>query len=454
MPVRATQDVESLRAALCGPLPEEGQEPLEVIEALAADAAPGLVASAGPRYFGFVIGGGVPAAVAADWLTSAWDQNAGLYVAGPAASVVEEAVGAWLLELFGLPPGSGYGFVTGCQMAHFTCLAAARHRVLARVGWDVEAAGLIGAPPIEVIIGGEAHATIHAALQFLGLGRERVHVVPADGQGRMRSEAFAEVLAAIPTDHPLIVCVQAGNVNTGAFDPIAEIIDQARTRAGVWVHVDGAFGLWARLSPTTAGLLEGVERADSWASDGHKWLNVPYDSGLAFVADPLAHAAAMSPPNAPYLQYGSDRRDQEHWVPEFSRRARGFPLYAAIRSLGRSGIREMVERGCEVARDIAAELGALPGVTILNEVVLNQVLVRFGLPDDPAGSDELTRAVVREIQDEGTIWLSGTIWHGQAAIRISVSNWATGLDEAEIAVAAIRRAADRAREQQAGSTGR
>ncbi len=445
-PVRANQDVESLRAALCGPLPEAGNEPLAVIEALARDAAPGLIALAGPRYFGFVIGGGVPAAVAADWLTSTWDQNAGLYVAGPAASVVEEAVGAWLIEMFGLPAQSSYGFVTGCQMAHFTCLGAARHAVLKRAGWDVEADGLFGAPPIEVIVGGEAHATIHAALQYLGMGRERVHVAAADAQGRMRLDAFEEVLASIPAGSPLIVCVQAGNVNTGSFDPIAAIIASTRRREGAWVHVDGAFGLWGRLSPATAGLLDGVEGADSWASDGHKWLNVPYDSGLAFVADPMAHAAAMSPPNAPYLQYtGSGQRDEEHWVPEFSRRARGFALYAAIRSLGRDGIRAIVERCCAVAREIAAELADVPDVEVLNDVVLNQVLVRFNAPNgDLADGDRLTRAVVQQIQDEGTIWLSGTTWHGKAAIRISVSNWQTGLDEAEIAVAAIRRAADRA----------
>jgi glutamate/tyrosine decarboxylase-like PLP-dependent enzyme len=446
-PVRANQDVAALRATLCGPLPEEPSDPLGVIESLARDAAPGLIALAGPRYFGFVIGGGVPAAVAADWLTSAWDQNAGLYVAGPAASVVEEAVGAWLIEMFGLPPQSGYGFVTGCQMAHFTCLAAARHAVLARTGWDVEADGLFEAPPIEVIVGGEAHATIHAALQYLGMGRDRVHVVPTDEQGRMRADLFEQALAAIPAGRPLIVCVQAGNVNSGAFDPIASIIDATRRREGAWVHVDGAFGLWARLSPSTAGLLEGVERADSWASDGHKWLNVPYDSGLAFVADPLAHAAAMSPPNAPYLQYTSTgQRDEEQWVPEYSRRARGFALYAAIRSLGRQGIQEMVERCCSVAREIAKTLSATPGVEILNDVVLNQVLVRFIVPGgDQAAGDRLTRAVVQDIQDEGTIWLSGTTWHGVAAIRISVSNWATGPDEAEIAVAAILRAADRGR---------
>ncbi len=446
-PVRVDQDVAGLRAALCGPLPEEGEDPITVIETLARDAEPGLVATAGPRYFGFVIGGGIPAAVAADWLTSAWDQNAGLYVAGPAASVVEEAVGAWLIDLFGLPQGSSYGLVTGGQMANFTCLAAARHAVLARAGWNVESDGLFSAPPIEVVIGAEAHATVHAALQYLGLGRDRVHVVPTDAQGRMRSEAFSAELEGIPSGAPLIVCLQAGNADSGAFDPLAEITDRTHERPGSWVHVDGAFGLWARVSPQTASLLEGVERADSWASDAHKWLNVPYDSGLAFVAHPVAHAEALSLPHAPYLHYATTaQRDQVHWVPELSRRARGFAIYAALRTLGREGVRAMIERGCAVARRIAAGLAAAPNVEILNDVVLNQVLVRFTVPGgDRAAADALTGAVVHEVQQEGTIWLSGTRWHEVAAMRISVSNWGTGEPEAELAVDAILRAAKRAR---------
>jgi glutamate/tyrosine decarboxylase-like PLP-dependent enzyme len=446
-PVQVDGDVASLRAALCRPLPETGEDPMGVIEALARDAGPGIMPSGGPRYFGFVIGGSVPAAVAADWLTSAWDQNAAFYVAGPSAAMVEEAVGAWLIDLFGLPPGSSYGLVTGCQMANFTCLAAARHAVLAAGGWDVETDGLFGAPPIDVVVGAEAHPTLLAALQYLGMGRGRVHTVPTDDQGRMRGDAFTSVLEAIPAGAPLIVCLQAGNADSGAFDPLAALIDRTHERPGSWVHVDGAFGLWGRVSPGTAPLLEGVERADSWATDAHKWLNVPYDSGLAFVAHPNAHAAALALPRAAYLDFStSARREQATWVPELSRRARGFPLYAALRTLGREGVRAMIERGCAVARRIAAGLAVLPGVEILNDVVLNQVLVRFTVPEGTAeAGDALTDAVVREVQQEGTIWLGGTRWHGLAAIRISVSNWATGDAEADLAVDALRRAAERAR---------
>jgi glutamate/tyrosine decarboxylase-like PLP-dependent enzyme len=441
------QDVASLRAALMTALPEVGEDPIEIVERLARDADPGIVSMAGPRYFGYVIGGSVPAAVAADWLTSTWDQNAGLYSAGPAASVVEEAVGAWLIDLLGLPADASYGLVSGCQMAHFTCLAAARHAVLEAAGWDVEAKGLVGAPEIDVVVGAEVHATIGAALQYLGLGRDRVHIAAADGQGRMRLDALEATLDAIPAGRPLIVCLQAGNVNTGAFDPIGPMIDLVRRRPGAWVHVDGAFGAWARVSPQTAYLLDGVERADSWATDAHKWLNVPYDSGLAFVAHPRAHAAAMAPPHAAYLEYvGEQKRDELDWVPEFSRRARGFAMYAALRSLGRTGVREMIERGCWVARRIADRIEAAPGATVLNDVVLNQVLVRFETDDrDPAASDALTRAALQAIQEDGTIWLSGTTWHDMAAIRVSVSNWGTGADEAELAAAAILAAADRVR---------
>ena len=444
-PVRVDRDVDSLRRALVTPLTEEGEDPVRVIDALARDADRGIVAMSGPRYFGFVIGGSVPAALAADWLTSTWDQNAGLYVAGPAASVVEEAVGEWLIELFGLPPWASFGLTTGCQMAHFTCLGAARHAVLRRAGWDVEAKGLYGAPEIVVIVGGEVHATVPAALQYLGLGRDRVRVAEADAQGRMRVDALRRELDAVPRDAPLIVCLQAGNVNTGSFDPLREAIAAVRERDGAWVHVDGAFGLWARVSPDLAHLLDGVDGADSWATDAHKWLNVPYDSGLAFVAHPEAHAAAMSPPHAPYLEYTSaQERDQVHWVPEYSRRARGFTVYAALRSLGRGGVRAMVERCCEHARSIAARLDGQPGVRVLNDVVLNQVLVRFEPPgdgSDAAAGDALTREVIRRVQEDGRIWLSGTRWHDMTAMRISVSNWSTSSKDADIAVDAILGAA-------------
>jgi glutamate/tyrosine decarboxylase-like PLP-dependent enzyme len=443
-PVMVDHDVATLRRALVVELPERGEDPRQVIEELADIGGRVAVAMAGPRYFGFVIGGSLPAAVAADWLTSAWDQNAGLYVAGPAASVVEEAVGAWLLDLFGLPTTSSFGLVTGCQMAHFTCLAAARQAVLERVGWDVTARGLYGAPEIEVVMSAEAHSTVHTALQYLGLGRDRVRVVDADDQGRLRDDRLSEVLEQIPTDTPLILCLQAGNVNTGSFDPLRQAIGLARAREGSWVHVDGAFGLWAAASPELAHLVDGIGLADSWATDAHKWLNVPYDSGLAFVADAGAHQRAMAPPHAAYLVYGPQQeRDQMAWVPEFSRRARGFTVYAALRTLGRNGVRDLVGRCCAIARRMAERLEAAAGVEILNDVVLNQVLVRF-TPADGGDPDAFTREVIRRVQEDGTLWLSGTTWHGVAAMRISVSNWSTSEADADRSVAAILRCAGRA----------
>ncbi|MDQ4034599.1 MAG: pyridoxal-dependent decarboxylase [Chloroflexota bacterium] len=440
-PVMGAHDVGELRRALVTELPEHGESPERVVEDLAEIGGRAAVAMAGPRYFGFVIGGSLPPALAADWLTSAWDQNAGLYVAGPAASVVEEAVGAWLLDLFGLPATSGYGLVTGCQMAHFTCLAAARQAVLDRAGWDATARGLFGAPEVEVVAGAEAHSTVHTALQYLGLGRDRVHAVHADGQGRMRPDHLASVLDGLPVDAPVIVCLQAGNVNTGSFDPMREAIGHVRRRPGAWIHVDGAFGLWAAVSPRLAALVDGIGGADSWATDAHKWLNVPYDSGLAFVADASAHLNAMAPPQAAYLEYGPEQeRDQLFWVPEFSRRARGFTVYAALRSLGRSGVRELIERCCALAHRMAERLVATPGIEVLNQVVLNQVLVHF-TPPSGGDTDAFTREVIRRVQADGSIWLSGTTWQGRAAMRISVSNWSTTEADADLAVEAIVRCA-------------
>lgn len=434
-PVAGDRDVARLRRELVTPLSDAGEDPAAVIEQLAEVGGRAAVAMAGPRYFGFVIGGSLPAAVAADWLTSTWDQNAGLFVAGPAASVVEEAVGAWLIDLFGLPKDSGYGLVTGCQMAHFTCLAAARQATLERAGWDVTARGLFGAPEIEVVVSAETHSTAHTALQYLGLGRDRVRVVEADEQGRMRADRLASVLDGVSDGAPLIVCLQAGNVNTGSFDPLAEAIAIARRRDGAWVHVDGAFGMWAAASPELRPLVEGIGLADSWATDAHKWLNVPYDSGLAFVADAEVHQRAMAPPHAAYLEYGQER-DEVSWVPEFSRRARGFTVYAALRTLGRDGVRRLVERCCHLARRMADQLDAADGVEVLNEVVLNQVLVRFE-PADGGDADAFTREVIRRVQADGTLWLSGTTWHGMAAMRISVSNWSTTEADADRSVEAI-----------------
>ncbi|MDQ3406994.1 MAG: aminotransferase class V-fold PLP-dependent enzyme [Chloroflexota bacterium] len=427
----------AFREALAFDLPDRGEPPQQVIEAIVRDGDPGVMASAGPRFFGFVIGGSLPAALAADWMTSTWDQNLGLYVLGPSYTVMEETAVRWLLELLGLPPTASVGLTTGCQMAHFVALAAARRAVLLREGWDVESQGLNGAPEVHVVGGGEAHITISIALQMLGLGAERMKRAAADEQGRMRSDALREALA---TCHgPTIVCAQAGNVNTGAFDPLDEIADIVAERPGTWLHVDGAFGLWAAASPALRHLVRGVERADSWATDAHKSLNVPYDSGIVAVSDPAVHRAAMMM-NAAYLvQREGDQRDPSDWVPEFSRRGRGLAIYAALRSLGRDGVSELIERSCQLARRMAQGLSAAPGVEVLNEVALNQVLVRFG--DD----DALTRDVVRRVQEDGTCWLSGSVWQGRAVMRISVSNWSTRETDADISTGAILRCWEAAR---------
>ena len=434
-------DLAALRAALGGPLAEEGIAARQVIAALARGAEPGIVASAGPRYFGFVTGGSLPAALAADWLTTAWDQNGGMFVGSPAAAVVEEVVAGWLLELFGLPAGASVGFVTGGQMANFTCLAAARHAVLGRAGWDVEQEGLIGAPAVRVLVGEEAHTTIFGALRLLGLGTRRAERVAADGQGRMRADALRAALAA--GAGPAIVCAQAGNVNSGAFDPLEEIAALCRER-GAWLHVDGAFGLWAAASPALRHLVAGLERAESWGTDAHKWLNCPYDSGIAIVADAEAHRTAMTLSASYLMHQGGRARDNHDWVPEASRRARGFAAYAALRSLGRRGVAELVERCCRLARRMAERLAATEGIAVLNEVVLNQVLVRFH-PPRGADVDGFTRAVIGRVQREGTLWAGVTTWHGMAAMRISVSNWSTTEADAdrstEAIVGALRREA-------------
>jgi glutamate/tyrosine decarboxylase-like PLP-dependent enzyme len=436
-PVGWLADVEELRGQLGGPLPETPTDPSRVIADLAAGVEPGLVASPGGRYFGFVIGGTEPAAVAADWLTSVWDQNAGLYVCCPSSAVVEEVAGVWLTELLGLPAGVGFGLVTGCQMAHVTALAAARHGVYARVGWDAGERGLMGAPAVRVLAGAERHITVDRALRLLGFGTGCVTSVEADEQGRMRPGALREAIAG--GDGPVIVCAQAGNVNTGAFDPLEEIADIAAD-AGAWLHIDGAFGLWAAASPAYRHLVAGAERADSWAVDAHKWLNVPYDSGIAFCAHPEAHQAAMGA-RASYLIQADPGgpRDALEWNPEFSRRARGFPVYAAIRALGRSGIAQLIERCCAHARRFADALSGVPHIEVLNDVVLNQVLVRF--TGAGADDDARTDAVIEAIQRDGTCWLSGTTWQGRRAMRISVSSQATTTEDVDLSIDAILRAA-------------
>jgi glutamate/tyrosine decarboxylase-like PLP-dependent enzyme len=421
--VAPTPEAVASLAELRQPLQEGPRNPAEVLETLDRIGSPATVAMAGKRFFGFVIGGSLPAALAANWLAAAWDQNAGLYISSPVGSVLEDVSLGWLLDVLKLPAGSGGAFVTGATMANFTALAAARHTVLRNAGWDVEADGLFGAPPITVVVGGEVHSSLVKALGMLGLGRSRVTRVPVDDWGRMRAGEIP------PLAGPTIVCMQAGNVNTGAFDPAPEICERAHA-AGAWVHVDGAFGLWAAASPRLAHLTEGVANADSWATDAHKWLNVPYDSGLAFVRDPAALKRAMSV-TAAYLPQG-EHREPSQFTPELSRRARGVEIWAALSSLGRHGLSELIERNCGLARRFAEKLQQ-GGAEILNEVVLNQVLVSFG--DAPR-----TRQVIERVQQDGTCWCGPTEWQGRTAMRISVSSWATREEDVDRSVAAILRA--------------
>lgn len=430
-PVAARADASLVREALGGPVPPHGEHPTAVIDALVGGAEAGLVASAGPRYFGFVTGGALPAALSADWLVSAWDQCAAVHSLSPAAAAIEEVTSAWVLELLGLPAAATVGFVTGGQAANTTCLAAARHAVLARAGWDVESDGLIGAPPIRVLCGEHAHDTIGTALRLLGLGANAAIRIVADDQGRMKPEALRDALAQ--ADMPTIVCAQAGNAATGAFDAFEPIADACATH-NAWLHIDGAFGLWAAAAPATRHLTRGVERADSWAVDAHKWLNVPYDAGMAIVADPAAHVAAMRLAGTYYV-LDTGQRDSTDYVPESSRRARAVPVYAAIRSLGRTGIAELVERNCAQARRMAERLAAIPGAKVLNDVVLNQVLVR--LP----GGDDANRAALAAIQREGTCWLGGMTWQGQVVLRVPMVNWSTTDGDVDRSADTIARAA-------------
>ncbi len=432
--VAARTDVDGVAAALRRPLPDEGVEPLEAVEELIAGAEPGILAIPSGRFFGWVMGGVLPATLAADWLTSAWDQNAGLLVSSPAAAGAEWVASEWLLDLLGLPATSAVGFVTGAMMANFTCLAAARHEVLRRVSWDVERDGLPGAPEVTVIVGEERHETVDVALRFLGLGEARSIAIPADDQGRIRLDALADTLAQA-SGNPLIVCLQAGNVHSGAFDPIGDAVDLAH-RYGAWVHIDGAFGLWAAASPNYRALIAGAERADSWATDAHKTLNVPYDNGIAIVANAEAMYAAMGAHAAYLIQ--DERPDPFSTVPEFSRRARGFTVWTALRSLGRRGVAEMVERFCAHARRLAAGLSEMDGVRVVNDVVFTQVCVSFG-------PDEVTREVAARLLQDGTAWMTPSTWHGQAVLRISVSNWRTTEQDVHRTLAAVRRILDEVR---------
>ena len=432
-PVRAEATAREMLAAFSEPLPEEGMDPADVVRDLAARAEPGLLASGSPRFFAWVIGGALPAAIAADWLVSAWDQNTGMAEPIPATTMLEQVTAGWILDLLDLPREASVGFVTGGQMASTTCLAAARNHVLAAHGWDVERDGLQGAPRVNVLVGEERHDTIDIALRVLGLGASTATVVAADEAGRMRPDALAATAARV--EGPTIVCAQVGNVNGGAVDPVGEIVEAVR-RDDLWVHVDGAFGLWARAAPAYRHLVAGVERADSWATDAHKWLNTPYDCGMAICAHPAAHRRAMGV-RAAYLPEGAEDgvRDPIDYNPEFSRRARSAPVWAAVRQLGRRGVAELVERCCAMAERFAAQLSEADGVEVLHQD-LNQVVVRFL---DPEGRDHdaHSRAVVARTQEEGTCYPSATVWRGVGAVRLSVSSWRTGPEDVDRSVAAL-----------------
>ena len=427
-------DLAAVRFALGDGLPGGATAAHDVVDQLVAAVEPVMVATTGPRYFGFVIGGALDAATAADVLAVGWDQPAYSYLSSPASALVEEVAGRWLVELFGLPNDVSFGFVTGAQAANTVCLAAARHKVLADVGWDVERDGLCGGPAVRVVVNEERHATIDRSLRLLGLGTGAIEPVPVDAKGAIDLGALGSVLASKPAG-PTIVCLQSGNVNTGACDDLAGAV-RAAHQHGAWAHVDGAFGLWAAASPATRPLVAGIETADSWATDGHKWLNVPYDSGYAFCAHPDAHAAAMAYTVAYLIGTApAPVRSPGDYVLESSRRARGFSTWAALRQLGRSGVAELVERCCALARSFAAQLETVEGISIMNDVVLNQVLVRFG------DNDATTDRVIEAVQGSGECWMGSTTWHGLRLMRISVSSWRTTQADVDRSVRAIVAAA-------------
>jgi len=436
-PQRPEHTYSDALATFAAPTPEAGTPAEDVIHDLVRRASSGLHATTGPRFFGWVIGASHPVGVAADWLTSAWGQNAGNHTSSPAAAAAETVSAQWLLDLLNSPREASVGFVTGATVANFVCLAAARSEVLRRIGWDVERNGLFGAPPIHVLIGDEAHTTVFSALQLLGLGHDRVTRIETDAQGRMIPEAFAQALARC--QGPAIVVTQAGQINTGAFDDHSSIVPQARAH-GAWVHVDGAFGLWARACPARAHLGRGLEGADSWATDGHKWLQTPYDSGYAIVCDADAHRRAMTSA-ASYLPEVSDReRDPSHYVPELSRRARGFATWAMLRHLGREGIASIVEAHCLLAQHLADHLTGEPGVRIVNDVVLNQVIVRFGSDEPTSEGDSLTLRTIRRIQDDATLFAGGAKWKGEWVMRLSVISAPTTVEDVDRSAEAILKA--------------
>lgn len=441
--VAATADAATLRAQLDKPLANEGMPAQQVIAELARDVQGGLLGSAGGRFFGWVIGGALPAAVAADWLTSTWQQNAGLYACAPAAAIVEETVGRWLKEILGLPEQASFALVTGCQMAHVTCLAAARHALLKKHGWDQETQGLYGAPPIRILTSNARHGSFERAVRLLGFGTSHIRLLESDDQARLLPDALENELRSDP-DGPTLLLLQAGDINIGAYDSFETLIPIAK-RYGAWVHIDGAFGLWAGASPKLRHLAKGVEAADSWATDGHKWLNVPFDSGFAFVADPESHRASLSH-RAVYLTHVADARDQMDWNPEWSRRARAFPAYAALRQLGRDGVADLIERCCRHAFSIVTGIGKLRGAEVLWEPTINQGLVRF-LDQRPGATqedhDRRTDEVIAKILKTGEAFFGGTTWRGRRAMRVSVCNWQTSDADVQRVIRAVASVLDK-----------
>jgi glutamate/tyrosine decarboxylase-like PLP-dependent enzyme len=438
-PVQPTATIEELRRRFCTPLPARGEDPVAVIDALVAAARDGILHTAGGRFYGWVIGAGLPASLGADWLTGTWDQNAGLYACGPAAAVVEEACGAWLKELLGVPAGASFALTTGCQMAHTTGLAAARYALLSRRGWDLNAKGLAGGPRLRILTSEAVHGTSVRSAKLLGIGSENVTIIPAAADYRLTPEALTAALAQEP-DRPTIVILQGGDVNCGVFDPFETLIPIAKG-AGAWVHIDGAMGLWAHASPKHRYLLAGADQADSWASDGHKWLNVPYDSGYAFVADPVVHRAALEH-KASYLVYDDAARDQLDYTLEHSRRARGFSTWAALRELGRDGVAELVERCIRHADGIVRGIGALPNAEAVAHPIINQGLLRFKDPRPgatEADHDRRTDEVAAAINATGEAYFTNTTWRGMRCMRVSVSSWRTTEGDVARAVAAAKK---------------
>ena len=435
-PVNATVSLAELRRRFVHALPAEGTDPVTIIDDLAAGVADGLIGNAGGRFYGWVIGGGLPSALAADWLTATWDQNAGLYACSPAAAVVEEVCGEWLKDVLGLPASASYALVTGCQMAHVTCLAAARHAVLSRAGWDVNRDGLGGAPSIRIITSSEVHGTTTRAAKLLGIGTSNIMVLPSDAELHLAPDVLREALGR-ESGRPTIVVLQAGDVNCGAFDPFPELIALAH-EVDAWVHVDGAMGLWCNALPEMRHLLAGAERADSWATDGHKWLNVPYDCGYAFVAHQQHHRAAMEH-RASYLVHATEVRDQLDWTPEHSRRARGFATWAALRELGRAGLADLIARNCRQAHDLVTRIGALPGARVMSVPIINQGLIRFldaSASATEGDHDRRTDAVIAAINASGEAFFTGTTWRGMRCMRVSVSGWRTTTNDVDRAVTA------------------